>query len=174
MNEQQSRNPSPESTPPDLAGPDSPQEAEIPRRGRLLGIDYGTKRVGVAVTDVFQEYSSPLKNYQRVTRNVDEHFFLSLAQEYEVVGLVVGLPVHMSGDESEKSQEARRYAKWLSRLTDLPVAFQDERYSSLMAESMLLQADFTKKQRMARIDKLAAQILLQNFIDARRTDVKPL
>ncbi|MCA9161234.1 MAG: Holliday junction resolvase RuvX, partial [Planctomycetales bacterium] len=86
----------------------------------------------------------------------------------------VGLPVHMSGDESEKSQEARRYAKWLSRLTDLPVAFQDERYSSLMAESMLLQADFTKKQRMARIDKLAAQILLQNFIDARRTDVKPL
>ncbi|MEZ6126882.1 MAG: Holliday junction resolvase RuvX [Planctomycetaceae bacterium] len=127
----------------------------------------------MAVSDIFQEYSSPLKNYQRIGRQADEYFFVGLVQEYEVVGLVVGLPVHMSGDESEKSREARRYAKWLSRLTDLPVAFQDERYSSVMAESMLMQADFTRKQRMARIDKLAAQILLQNFMDSRSIPKPP-
>jgi len=140
---------------------------DLPARGRLFGIDYGTKRVGVAVSDVFQKISSPLHNYSRVSKRADEWFFQSLAAEYEIAGLVVGLPVHMSGDESEKSREARKYAAWLSRVTQLPIAFQDERYSSTRAEAMMLQANMTSKQRSARIDKLAAQILLQDFLDVR-------
>ena len=144
---------------------DSP--AKIPPRGRILGIDYGTKRVGVAVSDVFQELASPLHNYQRNGQQADEQFFRNVAAEYESVGLVVGLPVHMSGDESQKSREARRYGAWLSRVTALPVAFQDERFSSVKAVALMLQSALTKKQRKSRIDKLAAHILLQAFLDER-------
>jgi len=141
--------------------------AKIPPRGRILGIDYGTKRVGVAVSDVFQQIASPLHNYQRNGQQADEHFFRNVAEEYESVGLVVGLPVHMSGDESQKSREARRYGAWLSKVTSLPVEFQDERFSSVKAEALMLQSALTKKQRKSRIDKLAAHILLQAFLDAR-------
>lgn len=141
----------------------------LPRKGRLIGIDYGTKRVGVSVSDQFQEFSSPLHNYQRNGRQADERFFRNLTEEYEAVGFVVGLPIHLSGDESEKSREAREYARWLTNLTSLPHTFQDERFSSVSAESMLLQTAMTKKQRSARIDKLAAQILLQQYIDSRNT-----
>lgn len=140
----------------------------FPQRGRLLGIDFGTKRVGVAVSDVFQEMASPLRNYQRIGRQADEHFFHQLATEYEVVGFVVGLPFHMSGDESGKCKEARHYGKWLSRVTGCPTAFQDERHSSVQAEGMLLAAQMTSKQRKSRLDKVAAQILLQAFLDAVR------
>lgn len=146
---------------------ESAHEAELPRRGRLLGIDYGTKRVGVAVTDIFQEIASPLHNYQRISHTADVEYFKKLATEYQAVGLVVGLPLHTSGHESEKSDESRRYADWLSRLTGLPHAFQDERYSSTIAESWLLEAELTKKQRKARVDKLAAHIFLQEFIRQR-------
>ena len=140
---------------------------QLPTTGRLLGIDFGTKRVGVAVSDLYQKISSPLHNYQRIGRRADECFFRSVVEEYEAAGLVVGLPIHMSGDESQKSTEARKYGAWLSKVTSLPVAFQDERYSSVQAEALMLQANLTTKQRKARIDKLAAQILLQQFLDAR-------
>ncbi len=141
---------------------------QLARRGRLLGIDYGTKRVGVAVSDIHQEFSSPLHNYQRHGKQEDERFFRNVVSEYEISGLVVGLPVHMSGDESQKSREARNYGAWLKRLTGLPVAFQDERYSSVRADALMMQVSMTRKQRSARIDKLAAHILLQQFLDSRR------
>ena len=147
----------------------APAEKEsLPCKGRLAGIDYGTKRVGIAVSDIYQEYSSPLQTYQRCGGQADCRFFTELVQEYRVVGFVVGLPVHMSGDESQKSKEAREYASWLTKLTGVPHAFQDERYSSTMAGAMLMQADLSKKKRKARIDKLAAQILLQGFLEQHR------
>ena len=142
----------------------------VPGRGRLLGIDYGTKRVGVAVSDLFQKLASPLHNYQRNGIQADTRFFRNIAEEYEAVGLIVGLPLHLSGDESQKSVEAREYAAWLSDITGLPVEFQDERFSSAQAETLLLEANLTKKQRTVRMDKLAAQILLQSFLDARQQD----
>ena len=139
----------------------------IPRRGRLLGIDYGTVRVGVSVSDQFQKLASPLHNYERVSRTADQRFYRKLTIDYEVVGFVVGLPLHMNGDESEKSQEARRYGKWLHSITRRPVTFQDERLSSAQAEILLSSADLTHRQRSERIDKLAAQIVLQTWLDRR-------
>lgn len=143
------------------------EEGIFPEKGVLLGIDYGTKRVGVAVSDRDQRFSSPLHNHQRNGTQADERFFRRVVEEYRPVGLVIGLPIHLSGDESEKSREARKYAKWLSTVTGLPVAFQDERFSSFQAGQMLLAAELTKKQRKERMDKLAAQILLQTFLDKR-------
>ena len=140
---------------------------DFPLKGVLLGIDYGTRRVGVAVSDMYQRYSSPLHNYQSQSKQADERFFRKLQQEFRPVGIVVGLPIHLSGDESEKSREARSYAKKLSKLLGLPVAFQDERFSSSFAETILMQSDLSKQKRKDRIDKLAAQILLQAFLDGR-------
>jgi len=139
----------------------------LPQQGRLLGIDYGTVRMGLAVSDLFQKLASPLHNYRRVSRAADEQFLLQQVKEYEVVGLVVGLPLHMNGDESDKSKEARSYGRSLHSCTKLPVTFQDERLSSAQAEVLLRSADLTQKQRKARIDKLAAQIILQTWLNRR-------
>lgn len=147
--------------------PERRKPSELPVSGVLLGIDFGTKRVGVAVSDRDQKFSSPLYNLNRQGRQADERYFRRLADEYRPVGLVIGLPIHLSGDESEKSREARSYADWLAGVTGLPFAFQDERFSSFQAEMLLQQAAMTKKKRGARIDKLAAQILLQAFLDGR-------
>lgn len=143
------------------AGTDSP----LPYPGMLLAIDYGTKRVGVAVSDREQRFASPLHNHQRQGLQGDERFFRRLLAEYRPVGLVVGLPLHMNGEESEKSREARAFAGWLSGLLGIPHTFQDERLTSWQAESMLLAAEFSKKQRKERMDKLAAQILLQTWLE---------
>ncbi|MDA1231410.1 MAG: Holliday junction resolvase RuvX [Planctomycetota bacterium] len=139
----------------------------VPTTGVLLGIDYGTKRVGVSVSDRDQRFSSPLHNHDRHGVQVDERFFRKVVEEYRPVGLVVGLPIHLSGDESEKSREARHFAKWLTNVTGLPHTFQDERFTSFQAEKLLMAAEMSKKKRKERMDKLAAQILLQTFLDAR-------
>lgn len=150
------------------AEPDFPLPQILPVSGVLLGIDYGTKRVGVAVSDRDQKFSSPLINHQRQGLQGDSRFFKNLAAEYRPVGIVVGLPIHLSGDESEKSRESRKFAAWLSVLTGLPFCFQDERFTSFQAEQLMAAAELTKKQRKERIDKIAAQILLQTFLESRR------
>jgi putative Holliday junction resolvase len=139
----------------------------VPTRGVLLGIDYGTRRVGVAVSDLTQRFASPFEIHHRESSITDARYFRHLVEEFRPVGLVVGLPLHFNGDESEKSRESRRYAEWLASVTGLPFEFQDERLTSWQAEKLLLAAELTKKQRKARIDKLAAQILLQMFLDKR-------
>jgi putative Holliday junction resolvase len=144
----------------DSAGP-------LPTVGRLAGVDYGTVRIGVAVTDARQTLASPLENYTRRGLVADAQFFQQLAKEEAIVGFVVGLPVHLSGLESQKSIEARVFGKWLTEQTSLPVAFFDERFTSAEAERHLDAAEFTKKQRKARLDKLAAQILLSAFLESR-------
>ena len=140
----------------------------LPKNGMVLGFDYGTKRLGIAVSDRDQRFASPLYNHQRQGLQGDERFLRRVLMEYRPVGFVVGLPLHMNGDESQKSQEARGFATWLTGLFGLPCEFQDERLTSWQAESLLLAAEFTKKQRKERMDKLAAQILLQAWLDRRR------
>lgn len=143
-------------------------EVELPRSGVVFGIDYGTKRIGISVCDREQRFSSPLHNHTRQGVQGDLRFFRKLIHEYRPIGFVVGLPLHMNGNESEKSREARRFAKWLSESTGLPHTWQDERLTSWQAERLLLEAELSRKQRKERMDKLAAQILLQAWLDARR------
>lgn len=140
----------------------------LPLTGMVLGFDYGTKRLGIAVSDREQRFASPLYNHQRQGLQGDERFLRRVLLEYRPVGFVVGLPLHMNGDESEKSKEARQFAGWLTGLFGLPCEFQDERLTSWQAESLLLAAEMTRKQRKERMDKLAAQILLQGWLDHRR------
>jgi len=134
--------------------------------GRLAGIDYGTVRIGIAITDSEQRIASPLANYTRRGEKADAEFFRKLVADDRIVQFVVGLPVHLDGRESEKSAEARRFGEWLGKTTGLPVAFFDERFTSVQAEQALLDAELTKKKRKARLDKLAAQILLTAYLEA--------
>ena len=134
--------------------------------GRVAGVDYGTVRIGVAIGDLEVGISSPLEVYTRQSEQLDAEYFKRLAREERLLRWVVGLPIHLDGDESQKSQEARRFAAWLTEQTGLEVDFFDERFTSSQAESILLDANLTKKRRKARLDALAAQIMLQAYLDS--------
>jgi putative Holliday junction resolvase len=143
---------------------------EGPAAGRLAGIDYGTVRIGIAITDPEQRIASPLLNYTRCGEKADAEFFRKLSADERIAQFVVGLPVHLDGRESAKSAEARRFGEWLRRISGLPVVFFDERFTSVEAEQALLGAEMTKKKRKARLDKLAAQILLAAYLEAGKPD----
>ncbi|MFK7777380.1 MAG: Holliday junction resolvase RuvX [Gimesia sp.] len=149
----------------DSSEPNLPFEAEFPFEGRLLGLDYGTKRVGISISTFEQNISSPLENYTRQTKLQDQNFLTKIINEYQCKGLVVGLPVHMSGDEGQKAKEARQFGNWISQFTQLPIRFWDERYSSASAEELLVNLNISRNKRKAYLDKLSAQIILQSFLD---------
>jgi putative Holliday junction resolvase len=143
-------------------------------RTRLLGVDYGSVRVGLAISDAERRIASPLATYARRDREQDARFFRDLVEAEEVGQLVVGLPVHMSGEEGQKAQEARAFGAWLTTVTGLPVLFFDERLTTVEAENHLLAAGLTSKRRKNRRDRVAAQILLQTYLDAGcPPEVKP-
>lgn len=133
---------------------------------RLLGVDYGSVRIGLAVSDPERRLASPLAVHERRGRERDAEYFRVLATTEEIGSFVVGLPVHLDGREGQKAVEARAFGAWLAEVTRLPVVFWDERFSTVEAESALWQAGLTHKQRKARRDRVAAQILLQAYLDA--------
>jgi len=135
--------------------------------GRIAGIDFGTVRIGIAVTDARQSLASPYENYARRSQSADAEHFRRFAAEEQISRFVVGLPVHLSGDESPKSREARAFGQWLGKVTGLPVDYFDERYTTSEANQYLAGAELTKKQRQARRDKLAAQIMLSAYLESR-------
>jgi putative Holliday junction resolvase len=142
----------------------------LPRSGRLAGIDYGTVRIGVAITDPDQRLASPLENYTRRGTAADAQWIKRLVTDERIAGFVVGLPVFGSGDESPKSREARQFAEWLAKETGRPVRLFDERYTTAHAETALLEAGLTKKRRKQRLDMLAAQVLLAAYLETPRTE----
>src|SRR5207245_10777399 len=108
----------------------------------------------------------PLKTYHRLNRQQDADFFRGLITDEEVGEIVVGLPVHLSGREGEKAKEAREFGRWLAEIIRLPIIFWDERFTTVEAEGHLLAAGLTSKKRKAGRDLVAAQLLLQSYLDA--------
>ena len=138
----------------------------FPKQGRLLGLDYGTVRVGIAVTTPEQTIASPLETYSRRSPALDAQHFRTVAEEIHGVGIVVGLPMHTGGEEGQKAREARTFGNWVAQQTRLPLMFWDERFTTALAEEHLRDANVRPKKRRALLDKLAAQIMLQSFLDA--------
>jgi putative Holliday junction resolvase len=133
---------------------------------RIVGIDYGTVRIGIAMADTEVGIASPVANYTRRTIELDDAYFRQLATEERVARFVVGLPVHLDGRESQKSFEARAFGQWLHEATGVAVEFFDERFTSAEADEILGTAKLTKKQRQARRDQLAAQIMLTAYLES--------
>ena len=134
--------------------------------GRLLGVDYGDVRVGVAVSDPDRKIAFPLTTYERRDRDRDADYFRALAKSEAASGFVVGLPVHLNGTEGKKATQARAFGAALGAATGLPVVYWDERFSTVEAETALWDAGLTHKRRKARRDRVAAQIVLQAYLDA--------
>jgi putative holliday junction resolvase len=133
---------------------------------RLLGVDFGNVRVGLAISDPDRKFAFPLTTRERCGPEADAAFYRELVAEEGIGGFVVGLPIHLDGRDSAKAIEARAYGSWLREITALPVAYWDERFTSVEAESALWQAGLTHKKRKARRDRVAAQIMLQAYLEA--------
>ena len=134
--------------------------------GRIAGIDFGTVRVGIALTDPRRTLASPLETYRRGDRQQDATRFRRLVAEEDVRLFVVGLPVHLDGRESQKSREARQFGQWLAETTGVPVEFFDERFTTSEAHGLLTDAQLRGRRRKERLDMLAAQVMLSAYLEA--------
>lgn len=144
------------------------EPAAMPRAGRLLGLDYGTVRVGLAVSTPEQTIASPLEIYARKSVSRDAEYLVRVVTEHRIAGIVVGLPMHTGGEEGIKAREARDFGQWASEATGRPVTFWDERFTTAIAQDLMRDAGVPRSKWKERVDKLAAQILLQSFLDQRR------
>ena len=154
---------------PGLATTDADEfAARLPPSGRLIGIDAGTKTLGLALSDVTRSIASAMSTIRRSKFAADARTLLDLAAEHRVVGLVLGLPINLDGREGPRAQAARAMARNLHKLTALPILLWDERLSTAAAERMLIDADQRRKRRSEVIDKLAATLILQGALDRMR------
>lgn len=142
--------------------------AALPAMRPLAGLDLGTKTIGVAVSDSLHTVATPLETIKRRKFTLDAEALLAIAAKRQVGGLVLGLPRNMDGTEGPRAQSTRAFARNLSRLTDLPITYWDERLSTVAAERALLEADATRKRRAEVIDHVAAGVILQGMLDRMR------
>jgi putative Holliday junction resolvase len=136
-----------------------------PERGPLIGIDLGSKTIGVAVSDPERRLATGVETIARTRFSADAARLLALAQERRSVGLVLGLPINMDGSEGPRAQATRAFARNLARLTELPIALWDERLSTAAVERQLIEADVSRAKRAAVIDQHAAAFILQGALD---------
>jgi putative Holliday junction resolvase len=137
----------------------------FPSRGALLGLDLGSKTIGVASSDPDRRLAAPVETVRRTTFTADARRLLALAAERRAVGFVLGLPINMDGSEGPRAQSTRAFARNLARLTELPIALWDERLSTAAVERELIAADASRKRRAAVIDQHAATYILQGALD---------
>lgn len=142
-------------------------DTRAPTPGRVLALDYGRARIGAAVSDPAREFAFPLEIIRRSGSTTAEARRLrALVDEHEVALVVVGLPVHTTGRESELSRETRAWAAWLERAVERPVVLHDERYTSVEAERLMIESGLKRAKRADRRDALAACLLLRAFLDS--------
>lgn len=137
----------------------------LPEKGRLMGLDVGTKTIGLALSDTSRTVATPLETIRRKKFTEDAGQLLDLALRNEAAALVVGLPLNMDGSEGPRVQSTRAFVRNLGPLTDLPIVFWDERLSTVAVERTLLEADASRKRRGEVIDKMAATYILQGALD---------
>jgi putative holliday junction resolvase len=137
----------------------------LPPRGALLGLDLGTKTIGVATSDPDRRLATGVETIARTRFAADAARLLALAAERKAAGFVLGLPVNMDGSEGARAQSARAFARNFAKLTDLPIALWDERLSTAAVERQLIAADMSRARRKAVIDQHAAVFILQGALD---------
>ncbi len=141
-------------------------ESDIKKNERIAGVDFGSKRIGIAIADTSLGIASPHSTCHRKSDELDAKFFTDLIASNGIERFVVGLPVHLDGQESQKSKEAREFGQWLNQLSSVPVDYFDERFTTVEADEMLASTNLTKKKRGLRRDQLAAQIMLSAYLES--------
>lgn len=139
--------------------------ASLPPNRAICGLDLGEKTIGVAVSDLRRMVATPSETIRRVKFTEDAARLLDILRQREVHGIILGLPLNMDGTTGPRVQSTQAFARNLARLTDLPIAFWDERLSTVAAERALLEADTSRKRRKEVIDAVAAGYILQGALD---------
>jgi putative Holliday junction resolvase len=142
--------------------------AALPRHARLLGVDLGTKTLGLALSDVERRIASPLETLERSKFTADAKKIQALVARFGIGAIVFGLPLNMDGTEGPRAQATRAFARNLAAHIRLPTLFWDERLSTAAVNRMLIDFDTTRRRRAALVDKMAAAYILQGAIDALR------
>ncbi len=134
-------------------------------KNRLMGLDMGEKTIGIAISDAGRTIATPYKTLRRTKFSRDAEELLALAEERQIGGIVIGLPLNMDGTEGPRCQSVRQFAADLGQQTDLPIAFWDERLSTVAVTRTLLEADTSRARRRQVVDKMAAGFILQGALD---------
>jgi putative Holliday junction resolvase len=142
--------------------------AALPPMTALVGLDFGEKTIGVAVSDRIGAVATPLETIRRKKFTLDSARLLEIIAHRDIGGILLGLPRNMDGSEGPRCQSTRAFARNLMPLTDLPIGFWDERLSTVAAERAMLEADMSRKRRAERIDNIAASYILQGALDRMR------
>jgi len=145
--------------------------ATLPPSGKLLGLDLGTKTIGVAISDGMRYSATPLETIRRSKFTADAERLKVLIAENQAVGVVLGLPLNMDGSEGPRAQSTRAFARNLSKLIHIPIAFWDERLSTSAVTRTLIEADVRRDKRAEVVDKLAASYILQGALERLRPKV---
>lgn len=141
----------------------------IPDTGRILGLDLGTKTIGVAVSDGMRYSATPLETIKRTKFTQDAERIQQLIAENQVIAIILGLPLNMDGTEGPRVQSTRAFARNLTPKVNLPIAFWDERLSTSAVTRMMIEADLRRDRRAEVVDKLAASYILQGALDRLRS-----
>jgi putative holliday junction resolvase len=144
----------------------------LPPKGRLMGVDLGTKTIGLALSDVERRIASPLKTLRRVKFTPDAQALLAEVKEFDIQALVFGLPLNMDGTEGPRSQATRSFLRSLAPLTDIDFVLWDERLSTAAVLRSLIDQDASRAKRAQVVDRMAAAYILQGVLD-RLTALKP-
>ncbi|MBQ2710524.1 MAG: Holliday junction resolvase RuvX [Clostridia bacterium] len=137
--------------------------------GRIMSLDVGDVRIGIAVSDLMGVIANPLETYTRKGNlEVDAKYIVDLAKSKEVSLFISGLPLGLNGQENEQTTKTRLFIDELTRQCDIPVKYMDERFTTLSAERVLIQGNVRRENRKKVIDKVAATIILQNYLDQKR------
>ena len=140
----------------------------IPATGRIMGLDLGTKTIGVAISDGMRYSATPLETIKRTKFTADAIRLDQLIAENAIVAVILGLPLNMDGSEGPRVQSTRAFARSLAQRITLPIAFWDERLSTSAVTRMMIQADMRRDRRAEVVDKLAASYILQGALDRLR------
>lgn len=135
---------------------------------RIMALDIGDVRIGIALSDLLQTIASPFESYRRKGFVKDIEYILNLAKEKEVGQIVSGLPLSMDGSENSQSAKVREFAEALAARTEIPLSFVDERFTTVSAERLLVSADVSREGRKKVVDKIAAAIILDNFMSRNK------
>jgi putative Holliday junction resolvase len=146
--------------------------ARLPPKARLMGIDLGTKTIGLALSDVERRLASPLETIKRVKYTADVAKMIDLACKHQVVGFVIGLPLNMDGSEGPRAQSTRAFVRQTAPLAQIPFVFWDERLSTAAVTRELIAQDASRAKRAEVVDRMAAAYILQGALDrlARLSD----
>jgi putative holliday junction resolvase len=140
--------------------------AELPKGKRLIGLDLGTKTIGIATSDLTRQIATPRYTIERSKFMAEAKELIAFCAAEDIGLIVLGLPINMDSSEGPRAQSTRAFARNLSKLTPLPIIFWDERWSTVVVTRTMIEADMSRAKRAANVDKLAATYILQSLLDA--------